>query len=166
MAGQDRFAGDVVETLADGMLLTCGPCFIGAVAFECCPGILGGSLSEHRCASGRCRFCKFRRNGGVASHLFLIPCELSMLNQADRARVTACGTVSCSRVEFLPGKRASAFHPRQGDKVVMLRELSVDIKMNQAAKTRETVYAAGFAGSVEGTFPEKTIPGFEAKSGV
>jgi hypothetical protein len=116
MAGPDRFAGDVVETLADGGLFRLRAVLIGTVAFGCYAGILGVRLPNTAMQTGDADFAQdFAISAEVGDSL---PPVLDLLqtidttfravpHQADRARVTAFANASGYRVEFLTGNRGS-----------------------------------------------------------
>jgi hypothetical protein len=116
MAGPDRFAGDVVETLADGGLFRLRAVLIGTVAFGCYSGILGVRLPNTAMQTGDADFAQdFAISAEVGDSM---PPVLALLqtidatfravpHQADRARVTAFANASGYRVEFLTGNRGS-----------------------------------------------------------
>ncbi|TCQ95818.1 GSU2403 family nucleotidyltransferase fold protein [Neorhizobium sp. JUb45] len=116
MTGPDRFAGDVVETLADGGLFRLRAVLIGTVAFGCYAGILGVRLPNAAMQTGDADFAQdFAISAEVGDSL---PPVLDLLqtidatfravpHQADRVKVTAFANASGYRVEFLTGNRGS-----------------------------------------------------------
>ncbi|WP_173995734.1 GSU2403 family nucleotidyltransferase fold protein [Agrobacterium tumefaciens] len=116
MNGPDRFAGDVIEALANGGFFRLRGVLIGTAAFGCYAGLVGVRLPNTALQTGDADFAQdFAISGEVGDSL---PPVLDLLksldasfrpipHQSDKTRVAAFANRSGYRVEFLTGNRGS-----------------------------------------------------------